>query len=171
MVDVAAIAAAPDHIRPLTGENPAFLNIAGKIQIALFMPFFRHGDGAHHRGDFAEAFPGGDSGETRIHFRILVALSRRRGKKVAAGVGDNPGREGGTDLQLAPFQEFKKAFGVLLFLICRFGKNSLYLNETFVFRLGGEKGIPVAGLGFTGKGGEDVFFRLGTFQCCHLLFS
>ena len=83
------------------------------------------------------------------------------------GVADDPGREGPDDLHLAAFQKLEQALGVFLFLAGGFGEDVRDLDEAVLLGAGAEIVVAVAGLRFTGEGGEDVAFGLGAFQGLH----
>ena len=72
------------------------------------------------------------------------------------------------NLHFAPFKKFEQPFGVFFFLVGSFLKNGTYLDKSVLFSLGGKVGITITCLGLPGKGGQDVFLCLCSFECGHV---
>ena len=56
---------------------------------------------------------------------------------------------------------------MLFFLKGRFGEDVAHQNEAVFLGGPGKEVVAVTGLGFTGKGGEDILFGLRAFQRFH----
>ena len=71
---------------------------------------------------------------------------------------DYPGREGGSDLDLAAFEELEEPFCVFFFLIRSFFKDICNLDIPLHAGLACKIIIPVACLRLPGKRGEKILF-------------
>ena len=157
--ETAAVAAAP-HDGGFAHEHAAFLDVLGEREETLFVVLLRNGDVAHHAGDFGKPFRVGDIRKRGIHFSIFVMFTGSGGVQVGFRARDDAGREGGGDFHVAAFKELEQALGVFFFLKRGFGEDVGDLHKAVFFGRTGKIIIAVAGLRFTGKGGEDIPFSL-----------
>ena len=156
-----AVAAAP-HDGGFTREHAAFLDVLGEREETLFVVLLRNGDVAHHTGDFGKTFRVGDIRKRGIHFSIFMMFTGSGGVQVGFRARDDAGREGGSDFHVAAFKELEQALGVFFFLKRGFSEDVGDLHKAVFFGRTGKIIIAVAGLRFTGKGGEDIPFSLRT---------
>ena len=161
--DAAAVAAAPFG-GGFAHKDVAFLDFLGQLQEAALVEGFRHGDGAHDGGDFREAFLFRHLREGGIHFRVLVVFAGGGAHQIGIAVADDAGGEGGGDFRVATVQELEQALGMFLFLKGGFLKNGADKLVAVLLGAAGKEVVAVAGLGFAGKGGEQIDAGLGSVE-------
>ena len=97
----------------------------------------------------------GSLGKVLIHIRPFVVLALGGGLQILGGVAD-------------ALQLLEPELGVLLLVLRRFEEQGRDLLVALLPGLGGEESVFVAGLGFAGKGRQQIFLGLGT--CVFRLF-
>jgi len=100
---------------------------------------------------------------------VLVVFATGGCDKVGLAVSDDPGRIRRRDFHISTFKELEQALGVFFFLKRGFGEDVGDLHKAVFFGRTGKIIIAVAGLRFTGKGGEDIPFSLRTLQRFHTI--
>ena len=162
----ATVAAAP-HCHMVALEHGAVLDFLQQLQETLFVEFLGNGNAAHDSRDFREAFLGSHFGEGGVHVGIFLILAACGSLQVFHSGANLACREGCGHFGLAALKELEQTLGVLLFLVGSFGEDVGNKHVAFALGLAGKVGVAVAGLGFTGKGSEDILLGLGSFQGFH----
>ena len=91
------------------------------------------------------------------------------GVQVGVRARDDAGREGGSDFHVAAFKELEQALGEFLFLQGGFLEDVADQDVAIALGFGSKEVVTVAGLRFTGKGGEDIPFSLRAHQRFHTI--
>ena len=124
--------------------------------VALLVVLFHCGHQAEARGQLREALFLGGFGKTLVHIRPLIVLPLGGSEKILSSVAD-------------PVQLLKPELSMLLLVLGGLEKQSSDLLIALFLRLGGKIGVLIAGFGFPGKGGHQIFLglRSGVFGLFH----
>ena len=144
-VDVAAVAALPDHV-PVPGEHQAALHIGQQLAVAVLVLLLDLGHFLKQEGDVVEALLLGLLGHGGVHVGPLVVLAGGGGLQVLGGGADAA-------------QQLEPDLGVLLLVGGGLLEDLGDLDIAVLLGLGGEVGVLVAGLGLPGKGGPQVLLE------------
>ena len=145
-----AVAALPHGLLALF-KNALHLDIIQQGAVPFLVGLLNGGNGAEFAGQLGKALLLGLLGKGRIHISPLVILTLGGVQQVLGGIA-----------QLT--QRLKPHLGVFLLVFGGLGKNFSDLLVAFLLGYTGEIGVFIAGLRFTGKGGQQVLFGLGAFQ-------
>lgn len=158
-MNIATIQAAPfDRLCGL--EQGAILDPLLELQITMFVEFLGNGNGAHGGGDVLETFFLSGFCKRRVHGVPFIMLASSSLPQVDHGIRGFASGELAGNLEITTLKEAPEALGMLGFLMGSFQKDFMGNDNTVFFGLFGKEGITVARLGFSGKGGENIFLGL-----------
>ena len=157
LVDIAAISAAP-LCRGRFFEDGSHVDIFEEDAVTFLMFHFNPGNLAEDAGNFVEPFLVSHPGCFGVKNGMLVVLAVSGRLQVGCCRTDDTGGIGSGYLDIAPFEEFKEALGVLLLIISRIGKYERYLFITIFFRLGREIRISHPRLRFPREACQQILF-------------
>ena len=149
-VDVAAVAALPDHVA-IAGEHNAALHIGQQLPVALLMLLLDLGHFLEQEGDVVKALLLGLLGHGGVHIGPLIVLALGGSLQVLSGGAD-------------AVQQLEPNLSVLLLVGGSLLKNLGDLDIAVLLGLGGKVGVLVAGLGLAGKCGPQIGFGLASLQ-------
>jgi len=98
---------------------------------------------------------------------MLKSLTVGGGHQIFIGAFNDPGRKGPGNFQLAAVEKLEKPQRMLTLLIGGFLENIGDLVKALLIGMAGKIGVTIAGLGLTGKRGEQVFGRLALSEFSH----
>ena len=121
------------------------------------MVLLNGGHAAELGGQLGEALLLGGLGKALVHVRPLIVLAVGGRPQVLRGAAD-------------ALQLLEPHLRVFLFVVRCFQEEGRDLLKALLLRLGCEIGVLVSGLGFPGKGGLQIFLRLGSSVFGHSKF-
>ena len=144
--NVAAVPALPDLDLALL-KDLLGLHVPEQGTVALFVVLLNLTNGAELGGQLGEALRLGGLGKALVHIRPLVVLPICGNSQVLSSGPDT-------------LQFLEPHLGVLFFVVCGFQKQGGDLFEAFLLGLGGEIGVLVPSLGFSGESGLQILLGL-----------